>query len=547
MSKIRLNQMGYTQKAMKNFIYIGNEQVFKVLRLQVVENQELEVLVYEGSLSKVMSDQASGDVVSKGEFSSISEIGNYVIEIGEERSNPFTINCDSLKTSVDALLKAFYYQRCGVTLDEKYASPWHHQSCHQQKAYLYDESAPMQMGDVIETTGGWHDAGDYGRYTVAAAKAIADLLLAYKYYPETFAHSIQIPESQLAHDDILHEVKVELDWMLKMQRQSDGAVYTKVATRVFPGMIMPEDDTEPLLIFDVSSPATADFAAALALAAEVYQEFDETYAMTLKLAAIKAYQWLEANPEPKLFTNPPHVVSGEYGDNADIDERYWAAAQLYDLTGEEKYHDDFVRLHKHLQAKFELGWADVSGYGTWAYIKSQRPKNVEIQETLVKEWLDFAEVLEKRSLHDGYGITLSVDDYIWGSTMILLDQTIHLIVTNELLGHSKYDALIWRNWHYLFGMNPVDISYVTGLGDKSIVAPHHRPSEADGVEAPVPGLVSGGPCAGLYDEAAKTHCQGQPPAKCFIDHVDSYSTNEITIYWNSPAVFVGAYLQSIQE
>ncbi|WP_242826818.1 glycoside hydrolase family 9 protein [Butyrivibrio sp. NC3005] len=30
--------------------------------------------------------------------------------------------------------------------------------------------------------------------------------------------------------------------------------------------------------------------------------------------------------------------------------------------------------------------------------------------------------------------------------------------------------------------------------------------------------------------------------KCYLDHIDCYSLNEITIYWNSPLVFVMAGL-----
>jgi len=82
---------------------------------------------------------------------------------------------------------------------------------------------------------------------------------------------------------------------------------------------------------------------------------------------------------------------------------------------------------------------------------------------------------------------------------------------------------------------------VTGFGDRPVTEPHHRPSVADDVDAPVPGLVSGGPNAGIQDEYAAEHLQGRAPAKSFADHEDSYATNEVTIYWNSPALFVLAH------
>ena len=35
-----------------------------------------------------------------------------------------------------------------------------------------------------------------------------------------------------------------------------------------------------------------------------------------------------------------------------------------------------------------------------------------------------------------------------------------------------------------------------------------------------------------------------PPMKCFLDVWECYSLNEITIYWNSPAIFVAAFLDA---
>ncbi|MDF2544390.1 MAG: glycoside hydrolase [Herbinix sp.] len=544
MGAIRLNQMGYTRRSHKQVVYTG--EVSKILIFDVEKDQ----IVYEGTLGEQKFDEASGENVCIGDFSSLTQPGHYCMKIGQDTSPVFAISDQLPKVCTDALLKTFYYQRCGVELTEQYAGSWHHGACHKQASYVYHPEAETLIKnnpeslEQINTEGGWHDAGDYGRYTVAAAKAIADLLLAYEQYKSSFAHSIDIPESSLEGDDLLHEVKVEIDFLFKMQRKSDGSVYTKVATRFFPGMIMPEEDTEPLLIFDISSPATGCFAAVMAMAARVYTRFDSAYANQCLKASERAYTWLKQHPLPMLFHNPPNINSGEYGDELDLDERYWAAAELYRTTGDENYHKDFLCYYPLNEDKFTLGWANVSGYGSIAYLLTEQPVCSEIYNELKKAWISHGNELVQRSKSDGYGITLALDDYIWGSTMVLLNQCMHLIIAKQLTKDHAYDIVIQNNWDYLFGMNPMDISYVTGLGERAVMNPHHRPSAADDVEMPVPGLVSGGPCAGLKDETAKEYCQGQPPAKCFIDHVESYSTNEITIYWNSPAVYVGAYLQN---
>jgi endoglucanase len=50
----------------------------------------------------------------------------------------------------------------------------------------------------------------------------------------------------------------------------------------------------------------------------------------------------------------------------------------------------------------------------------------------------------------------------------------------------------------------------------------------------MPGWVSGGPFRTPADEAAiKMIPKGTAPMKCYVDDWGSYSTNEITIYWNS--------------
>ena len=100
--------------------------------------------------------------------------------------------------------------------------------------------------------------------------------------------------------------------------------------------------------------------------------------------------------------------------------------------------------------------------------------------------------------------------------------------------------------HYLLGRNALNVSYVTGHGEHAFKNPHNRPTFADGIELPMPGWVSGGPFKTPCDpKACELIPAGTPPMKCYVDEVESYSTNEITIYWNSPAVFMTAYFETL--
>ncbi|WP_253810033.1 glycoside hydrolase family 9 protein, partial [Hydrotalea flava] len=91
------------------------------------------------------------------------------------------------------------------------------------------------------------------------------------------------------------------------------------------------------------------------------------------------------------------------------------------------------------------------------------------------------------------------------------------------------------NADYLLGRNATGYCYVTGFGSKSPMHPHHRPSIADGIGAPVPGLLVGGPNPGKQDgqEYPNTF-----PETAYTDNDKAYACNEIAINWNAPAVYL---------
>lgn len=103
-------------------------------------------------------------------------------------------------------------------------------------------------------------------------------------------------------------------------------------------------------------------------------------------------------------------------------------------------------------------------------------------------------------------------------------------------------AAVQYPFNYILGANVHNLSFVTGIGSKSPMKPHHRPSEADGVIQPIPGLLVGGPNQYLNDPILQQYFnQNTPPTLCYIDHLHSYASNEIAINWNAPLVFVSGF------
>lgn len=426
--------------------------------------------------------------------------------------------------------RMFYLQRCGCAVN---AGIFSHPPCHMLPARIYGTT---EFGDV---TGGWHDAGDYGRYVVPAAKAVADLLLAYAASPLAFSDSLGIPESGNGVPDILDEVRYELTWMQKMQRD-DGGVYHKVTCGAFPGFVMPHQETEELILSPVSTAATGDFAAAMAMAYPVFRAIDPAFARDCLHAAERAWEYLrvtDCNP----FINPEGIVTGEYGDTNDADERYWAACALYGATGDEVYHD-YIKISFNPAWAADLGWADVGAYGNAIYLGiSDNRTDGFLKGAIMDALLRVADRLVAVAHGNKYAVTTK--EYIWGSNMTVLNNAMLLLMAYDAYQKDTYLDCAKRQLDYIFGNNPLSICYITGCSDKSPRHPHHRPSVAAG--RAMPGMLVGGPNQHLEDACARKSLVSASPGCCYIDDVESYSTNETAIYWNSPLIYVMARLMPV--
>ncbi len=537
--RIFTDQAGYHENARKIAVMPFRADIFAVID----ENGDK---LYEGAVTYFGFDECSGDDIYIADFSAFTKRGSFRITAGGEQSAVFRIGNGVYRKLFYDTSKAFYYLRCGCKLEEKYAGRYTHSACHTGTVHVFGDNKELDIH------GGWHDAGDYGRYVTAGVCACAQLLYAYKMFPDVFRSlDLDIPESGSGIPDILSECRYELDWLIKMQR-SDGAVYHKLTTMRHAGFVMPEEDNGELFAFPISSSAAADLCAVCALASRIFTEFDKKYSEKLKEAAELSYKWLEENPEIIRFCNPIGCETGIYGEDNDTDNRYWAAAEMFALTGEDKYHEELISLYRsgfdesRNYYKSALGYSITGGLGSLTYILCDRPdKNEDVINDMKSVFIGEAYWLADKADKSGYGAAMSKEDYFWGSNMELMHHAVKFIFAEKFTNDSRFTGLAEEQLHVLLGRNPFGISYVTGCGEFSCNYPHLRPAAADGIEECIPGMVCGGPNSHLDDWRAKQLIpQGTPPMKCFIDDPDCYSLNEVTIYWNSPVVFVLAYLNS---
>lgn len=514
---IAINQVGYKPESEKIAIFrdVTDEKEFSVV------NADTKETVYTGELYGEKKNFTADETNWFGDFSKVTSPGKYYIKCGNLKdSYTFEIGNNVYTNLLDDSVRMLYLQRCGTEINDE---TFGHVACHNTKAKVYGTS------DYIDVTGGWHDAGDYGRYVVPAAKAVADLLYAYDANPDLYSDNIGIPESGNGIPDILDETRYELEWMLKMQ-SSSGGVYHKVTCENFPGYVMPENETEELIVTPVSTTATANFCASMAMAYEFYKEIDKDFAQQCLSAAENAWTFLENNTS-LIFKNPEDITTGAYNDSNDGDERYWAAAQMYRATGESKYLDKLNSMY----AKSGLDWSTVGDYGNIALLTMEGiDKNSGVytnaKNTVIKE----ADKFKKESGYNSYPV--SVSSFNWGSNMTIANAGVILGLAYGITGDESYNKVAEGNLNYLLGNNPNGVCYVTGYGTVSPKNPHHRPSMAK--KTAMKCMLVGGVNSALEDDAAKAYLAKSPKAKCYIDHSESYSTNEIAIYWNSPLTYL---------
>jgi endoglucanase len=258
-----------------------------------------------------------------------------------------------------------------------------------------------------------------------------------------------------------------------------------------------------------------------------------------------AYGWAERNPrvlyQQRRLTDPA-VSTGEYGDFNTTDEWYWAATELYLLTGDQQFADVAV---KNQPRRFSAPtWGNVAALGTYDALTHTE------HSTLNTQLLSYCDSLIATTAKSSFQTPCgnSPRDFGWGCLAETFGANgLTLCLAHRLTGDKKYLTAAQQNADYVLGRNATGYCYITGFGTKSPMHPHHRISEADGIDAPFPGLVAGGPNPGQQDIAEVKTYPSKQPDESYIDVMQSYASNEIAINWNASILALLGWLEAAQH
>lgn len=441
-------------------------------------------------------------------------------------------------------MRGFYLWRCGTEVEcDHNGNHYHHPACHLDDGYTayIDADTTVIPTDArsdhrVDGCGGWHDAGDFGKYTVNAGVTMAALFYAWDHFSDKIEKvDLGIPSSGASLPVFLQELKWETDFLFKMEYpDGSGRVAHKLTRTSFAPFIMPEDDHEPRYFTVWSSAATADYAAMMAMASRYFEPYNHEYAAVCLEAAVRSYAFLEANPEDKHFEQGDFQTGGYQ--TSDPDDRLWAAAEMWQTTGEGRYLEQLEAGLRRLAGDGassaddgswnnlvtdEWDWGDVAPLASFTYALSEREgRDAELLEHVRAAIVSSAERLSSNAASDPYGCALK--NYFWGCNGTACRQSINLHVADIITGGDKYQPVIEGIAEYILGNNYYGRSFVTGVGPNPPMFPHDRRSAADGIDAPWPGYLVGG---------------GHTPTD-WVDKEEDYSRNEIAINWQAALVYL---------
>jgi endoglucanase len=528
------NQAGYHNKARKvALLYSHSDALNGTWQLRDTGDNRI---VHTAKLPAPRKDIHTDYHIYELDFTAITQSGQYRVHAGPFSSYTFEIDSDPWQLVLQDMMRSYYLQRCGVAIDD-HVTGLSHATCHRQDGKVAHDDSIHPHGHDVSAHGGWHDAGDYGKYVATTAVVVQDILTRYERHQRDLSDYESLIPNDSALPDILAEMRVGLDWMLRMQR-SDGALYRKIGGKHWSKLVSPEFDRQQRYLYGVSSPETAKAAAAWALAARVYQPHDEALANRYLDAAYRAWHWLDHQSGQVFdFRKGDNGGSGPYSTTAidteeslthDRDDRFAAAAEMFLTTGETRWETIIKQLAGNLELAF-FEWKNPSALAMFNLRWHPRAAHLSaLHAAIDKKLLTVADEALLRVQQSPFH--LANHRFVWGSNKMAAAIGSLLAHAWRLSGDQRYLDAAYDQVHYLLGRNPLNISFVTGAGERAVSNVSHMIARGTGQQ--LPGLLVGGP----NERAQAGFAKKNAGPLSYADVGGSYATNEYAIDYNSALI-----------
>ena len=566
-SFIRINQLGYQARDVKNAVAFGAEPAAAAFE---VADADTGATVWHGE-TKLIPDVSWGQFhhFAECDFSGLQKPGHYILRVGAAQSARFAIADDIYAPLPDELLEFMREQRCGY-------NPFLDQTCHQLDARA--AYGPLTNGTSVDCTGGWHDAGDLLKYLLTSGNATAQMLLAWQL----------AGNSQIFHDtvlangrpgsngipDVLDEARWGLQWMLKLHPTPDQLYHQVADDRDHCGWRLPKDDYadygwgrgkdrivyfadgKPQGLKNYKSESTGianlagRYAAAMALANLVFKDSDSAFARTCLQAGIEVYRMGRTNEGVQQGNS--YSAPYRYAETTWTDDMEWGAAALYSATRETNYLADAKHYAGLAGSESWMGREQTGHYQYYPFVNLGHfmlfaSADPELQRVLAGYYREGIERCVAAGGKNPYRVGVP---FIWCSNNLLTALVTQCALYERMTGDRRYHEFMCQQRDWLLGRNPWGTSMFTGIPSAGIYPHHPHLMTTQLTGRPVRGALVDGP---VYERIFKTLKGVSVPADdplapfqseqaVYHDDLHDYSTNEPTMDGTASAILMWALL-----
>ena len=554
---IRVNQVGYRADGPKQATLVT--EAHDPVRFTVAAEDGHDLFSGWSHPWPARPEPTSGLGVHVLDFSPVAgEATGVVLRAGDHRSHPFAISDATYAGLATDALRFFTVQRSGHEVSDEggYRWPAGHVG---RPPNTGDLAVPAWRGTdaealypewrqdgTFDVSGGWYDAGDYGKYVTSGSISLWQLL-----------STLDLIDRVLPRDESLlaalrAECRWQLDWMMRMQVPPGSPLAGMAFHRVhgtewspLPGW--PHEDPTERVLHRPSTGATLHLAAVAAQAARLFGADDPAYAERMLAAATTAHRAAHEHERLIAPDDQGRFGGGPYPDHDLTDDFYWAAAELWLATDSPAYREAVLESPRHHADNFPLSGFDYDHVAAPAQLDlallATGPEHDHVRAAVVAAASSLVEVQQRQPWGQPYA---PEDGWDWGSNGRILNNLVVLAVADLVSDHRRFREAAVTGADYLLGRNALGQSYVTGYGTDD--SRHQRSRlfghDHDASFPPAPrGAIAGGPNStphpGFY---ADPRLEGLPPQCCYLDEPTSEVTNDVCIRWNAPLVWMGVYL-----
>ena len=458
------------------------------------------------------------------DFTSFNTPGIYFLQVENNQSDPFEISSQIYQPLIPLTLQFFQVQRCGSAPAEK------HDQCHLSDGVI--KGSP-QNGRKIDTTGGWHDAGDYLKFLSTTAFSLDMMLTAYIQQPEVFQS-----EDQQKTPAVLQEAQIGLDWIYKMWNPTSSLLFYQVGDASdHETWRLPEADQDKPArpVWPVSEGKGANLAgksaAAMALASVIWGDktqpyYDRDYARKMLTSAESLYKYGKKRPAAQSS-------EGFYVETSWSDDMALAAAELYRATKNTVYLRDARAYAFEAGSAGGLNWSSLHGLAHYELAKLDLNSMAQSRQFLEADLMPAEKFSRENPFKTG------LDQFFWGSNETLAGLALEAIWYEDLTLNQRFLPIAQNHRDYIFGVNPWGVCWVSKacLGVMPL-HPHHQ--IADLANYNLPGFWDEGPVpmaefevSGIQLDNPDEFALFQDKTAVYHDDRADYMTNEPTIAMNA--------------